>query len=218
MAIVVLPSVSVTLVSYFVQAHRYNVNEGIGCVPATYWEKEAILGLLAVPLLLALLSFCYSGQCDEGSRSATHWLIFANQFSGLAIYNFISQRRRFQSLLQQNSPTLNSSRFFRLLAVSAFDMLVNTPAIVWTLSFQTRNIQPTLSWADVHYNFGLVFNISEAQAQSARGAYYATMISHWLPLVASFAYFLCFGMHDGVLARVISSTRGVSSMLSNLQG
>jgi hypothetical protein len=50
------------LVSYFVQAHRYNIQEGHGCVPATYWEKEAIMGLLAVPLLLSILSFVYSGQ------------------------------------------------------------------------------------------------------------------------------------------------------------
>jgi hypothetical protein len=61
-SIVIIPPALVMLVSYFVQAHRYNVSQGYGCIPATYWEKEAIVGLLGVPLMLAAFSFAYSGQ------------------------------------------------------------------------------------------------------------------------------------------------------------
>jgi pheromone a factor receptor len=53
------------LVSYFVQGHRYNITEEFGCISATYWEVEAILGLLVLPLMLSLISFGYGGTSSS---------------------------------------------------------------------------------------------------------------------------------------------------------
>lgn len=69
--IVAVPSAAVMLVSYFVQAHRYNVKEGFGCVPATYWEKEAVVGLLGPPLLLGTVSFGYGCKFGVDTQRST---------------------------------------------------------------------------------------------------------------------------------------------------
>ena len=97
-------------------------------------------------------------------------------------------------------------------------MLISVPTIAWTMSFHIKNIEPTLSWADVHYNFDLVFKLSYAQVEAMPAAHNATLISSWLPLVASFVYFLCFGMHDGVTSRAISAYHGTLSLHSKLRG
>jgi hypothetical protein len=97
-------------------------------------------------------------------------------------------------------------------------MFISVPTIAWTLSYHVKFVRPSLSWTDMHYNFGLVFQLDEAQVQSVRDAYYAAMISYWLPILASFVYFLCFGMHDGVLSRLLSAYRGTVSLVSRLSG
>jgi hypothetical protein len=96
-------------------------------------------------------------------------------------------------------------------------MLISVPTITWTLSYHVRHMQPSLGWADVHDNFGLVFEIGTVEMQSVRDAYYASMVSFWLPLVASFVYFLCFGMHDGVLSHTISAYHGGAYLFSKLR-
>jgi len=95
-------------------------------------------------------------------------------------------------------------------------MFISVPTIAWTLSYHVKFVRPSLSWTDMHYDFGLVFQLDEAHVQSVRDAYYAAMISYWLPVLASFVYFLCFGMHDGILSRLLSTYRGIVSLVSRL--
>lgn len=219
-ALVVIPPTFIMLVSYFVQGHRYDVFEGYGCLAATYWELEAILGLLVLPLILAIVSFGYGGEYSElacGMRAEPDRQLQPFPLA-LSVYNFTSQRRRFQSLLQQNSSSLNSSRFFRLLAVSSVDMLLSVPAVAWTLSYQIRRMRPTQNWSDLHYNFGLRLLYTESEASSDLSTFYSLKSSAWLPIIGSFVYFVCFGMHDNALDNYICLYQRALGLLSKLRG
>lgn len=138
----------------------------------------------------------------------------------LAIYNFTSQRRRFQSLLRQSSSSLTTSRFFRLLAVSSVDMLFTIPCVIYSIVIQSKNLVPSQRWSDLHYDFGQVFLYSQKDLLDPRSASLevTTSISSWLPLFAAFVYFACFGMHDSALDRYIMAYRFVAKAVSNTQG
>jgi len=140
---------------------------------------------------------------------------------GLSVYNFTSQRRRFQSLLQQNSSSLNSSRFLRLLTVSAVDMLLSTPFIAWNIAYQARHVRPSQRWSDLHYDFDLVFlnaKVDEDSSADAFALHYSFLISLWLPNIAAFVYFVCFGMHDSALESYMALYQNVSHRVARLLG
>jgi hypothetical protein len=136
--------------------------------------------------------------------------------AGLAVYNFTSQRRRFQSLLQQSSSSLTTSRFFRLLAVSSIDMFVTVPCVIVLITTQVKTLKPSQKWSDLHYDFGQVFRYATEDLDDASSASTAvtTALSNWLPLFAAFVYFACFGMHDSALDKYAAAYCFVSEAFS----
>jgi pheromone a factor receptor len=134
----------------------------------------------------------------------------------LAIYSFTSQRRRFQSLLQQSSSSLTTSRFFRLLAVSSTDMLFTVPFVISVIVQQSRTLMPSQKWSDLHYGFGQVFLYAKEDIADTGSASMevTTSISSWLPLFAAFVYFACFGMHESALDKYAAAYCFVSGAFS----
>jgi pheromone a factor receptor len=70
LAVGLVPSVFVMAISYTRQGNRYNITEGFGCAPATYYDVYALLGLYVPGLLIGLISFVYGGTLDSISQSA----------------------------------------------------------------------------------------------------------------------------------------------------
>jgi hypothetical protein len=118
--------------------------------------------------------------------------------------------------MQQTSSSLNGSRFIRLLAVSAVDMLLSVPFAIASLAFRVRTVQPTLNWVDTHYDFGAVYSSSLQDAELSRpGSSSMQALSVWLPIFASFFYFACFGMHDTFLESYIQGYHSIARKLSS---
>jgi hypothetical protein len=141
--------------------------------------------------------------------------------AGLAVYNFTSQRRRFQSLLQQSSSSLTTSRFFRLLAVSSIDMFVTVPCVIVLITTQVKTLKPSQKWSDLHYDFGQVFRFSSQDLENPlfREELRAiTAVSNWMPLFAAFVYFACFGMHDSALDKYTTSYRAAANVCARMRG
>lgn len=118
--------------------------------------------------------------------------------------------------MQQSSSSLNSSRFFRLLAISAIDMLVSVPLGLVLLVQQVGVLRPTYSWADVHYGFSQVLSFNaEFVEKNAPGSVALQALSKWLPVFGAFFYFACFGMHDTVLESYIQRYHSIARKFSS---
>ncbi|CED85379.1 STE3 [Phaffia rhodozyma] len=192
-AICLLPTTLVLIVSYCVQAHRYNIVENFGCFPATWLELYAILGLFVPPILCAAGSFICGG---------------------FAIYNFLAQRRRFQAVLQQHSSSLNSSRFLRLIGVAAVDMVLSLPFGIYEIIHNSYNLQPTYSWADLHHSFDLVQETDQSILNAQPGSWASINLSRWTTTLAAFIYFAFFGMHEDALSFHASTWNKITAAFS----
>ncbi|KAG8682528.1 a-factor receptor, partial [Ceratobasidium sp. 394] len=87
---------------FIVQDHRYDILEDYGCWPVTYNTLLSIPLVFAWPVVISVASFIYAG---------------------LTIRAFLETRRQFAQALSKNSTGLNMSRYFRLMALAATEML-----------------------------------------------------------------------------------------------
>ena len=62
LSITIVPPVLIMVIHYTVQANRFNIFAGTGCIFSTYVETYAILGLFVPPLIAGLCSFVFGGQ------------------------------------------------------------------------------------------------------------------------------------------------------------
>lgn len=132
--------------------------------------------------------------------------------TALAVYNFLSKRRRFQAVLQQSTSCLNISRFIRLIALSCTEMLVTVPLTSWALYYHSVQPFKTLSWADMHYDWKRVIfyvkdsarvdlRLAESSLWSLIGNTDLTLweFNRWVPVFTAFLYFTFFGVQDEAL-------------------
>ena len=188
-------------IHYTRQANRYNIMESFGCVPATYYDVYAILGLMIPPIIVGLVSFFYGGQSAVLSLFGRRRLLLTSclsSFSALAIYNFASRRMQFQTVLQQSGAGLNTSRFIRLISLSSFEMLLSVPlaiyAMVWLIQ---HTLEPVDSWQAVHEDW---YRIDYVNAQLASlPATTNTFLQRWIPVFAAYVYFLFFGTQEDAM-------------------
>ncbi|TEB19609.1 STE3-domain-containing protein [Coprinellus micaceus] len=117
-----------------VQGHRYDIIEGYGCRPTTYYSIPSIFIVYIPPLLMALGCLV---------------------FSGLAIRHFIVRRLTFAAHLQQSNSALTASRYLRLIAMAVAQMFGVVGITSYTLWFATIAVplRPWTSWDDVHSDF-----------------------------------------------------------------
>ena len=101
-------------------------------------------------------------------------------FSGIAVYNFLSKRRRFQAVLQQSSSSLNISRFIRLVALSLVEMFIAVPLTSWVLYDNAVQPLKTLGWTELHFDWSrIVF-----KAITIKGVYGREIFETWYKMIA----------------------------------
>ncbi|GAC74678.1 hypothetical protein PANT_12c00086 [Moesziomyces antarcticus T-34] len=68
------------------------------------------------------------------------------------------QRRQFQAVLASSASTINQSRYVRLLALTAVDILLFFPIYLGTTAAEIRSaiVKPYGSWSQVHEDFGII--------------------------------------------------------------
>ncbi|RXW13915.1 hypothetical protein EST38_g11939 [Candolleomyces aberdarensis] len=117
-----------------VQGHRYDIIEGYGCRPTTYYSIVAIFLIWVPPLVLAFGSVVYSA---------------------LALRHFVVRRLTFAAHLQASNSALTTSRYLRLMSMAAIQMvgaITITSYALWFTSI-AMPLRPWTNWDDVHSDF-----------------------------------------------------------------
>ncbi|KAJ2916348.1 hypothetical protein MD484_g4053, partial [Candolleomyces efflorescens] len=117
-----------------VQGHRYDIIEGYGCRPTTYYSIVAIFLIWVPPLALAFGSVVYSA---------------------LALRHFVVRRLTFAAHLQASNSALTTSRYLRLMSMAAIQMVGSITITSYALWFTSiaMPLRPWTNWDDVHSDF-----------------------------------------------------------------
>ncbi|GAA5968224.1 hypothetical protein JCM21900_001131 [Sporobolomyces salmonicolor] len=171
--------VLVMILHTIVQGHRYDIYQRVGCVSTMYWSLPTIFLVVIWPIVLLLAAAVYAG---------------------LATRLFIVRRRQFAKMLESSKSAISTSRFIRLIALSALQIAYSLPI---TIALQTYNLvelplEPYISWSNVHYGFDYVgtYTLDELQLYSPRVSLQLVELSYWsYPLSCAF-FFLFFGLGE----------------------
>nr|AAO17256.1 pheromone receptor [Coprinopsis cinerea] len=122
---------------FIVQGHRFDIIEGYGCRPHTYYSIPAIFIVWLPPLLVSVGSLGYSA---------------------VALRHFVVRRLTFAAHLNSSKSGLTTSRYMRLIAMAATQMVWSVTVTSYSLWFTSVSIplRPWTNWDDVHSDFGRV--------------------------------------------------------------
>ncbi|TFK65314.1 fungal pheromone STE3G-protein-coupled receptor [Pluteus cervinus] len=122
---------------YVVQGHRFDIVEGFGCRPTTYYSIPSIFIVWIPPLLMSLAALIYAG---------------------LALRHFIIRRLSFSLHLDASRSALTTSRYVRLVLMSVLQMFwsISLTSYAMWFTIMATPIRPWTNWADVHSNFSRV--------------------------------------------------------------
>lgn len=164
------------VLQYIVQGHRFDIIEDIGCYPVTYITPPAFVLVLVWPLVIGLISaiFCV-----------------------LTLKAFLERRAQFSELLLTHS-SLTMTRYFRLMALASADLLCTVPYSAYGIYLNLRDvpISPWKGWADTHFNFSKVGQITAVAWHTNRNVAVALELSRWVIPVCAILFFGFFGFAD----------------------
>ncbi|KAG6852401.1 hypothetical protein C0991_012355 [Blastosporella zonata] len=113
----------------------------------------------------------------------------------LTLHSFARRRLEFGRLLASNK-ALTLSRYFRLMALAATEVLFTTPlsAYMMYLNATTTPISPWISWEDTHFDFSRV-NLIPAiiWRNSSHSRVIAMELSRWASPICALLFFGFFG-------------------------
>ncbi|KAF9040045.1 pheromone A receptor-domain-containing protein [Panaeolus papilionaceus] len=156
---------------YIVQGHRFDIIEDYGCRPTTYYSIPGIFLVWLPPILIAVASLT---------------------FAGLAMRHFLIRRLSFAAHLQNSNSALTTSRYFRLIAMSAVQMFWSIGATSYSLWFTVTNvpIRPWTTWDDVHSDWLRIDNFpSILTPPQVQKAFY---VLWWLVPASTFLFVVFF--------------------------
>ncbi|KAF5342943.1 hypothetical protein D9758_014961 [Tetrapyrgos nigripes] len=168
--------VLVLLLHIVVQPHRFDILEGVGCVPVTYNTLPAYFLFYMWPILLGLVSL---------------------GFSTMTLRSFYLRRLQFAQISRSNS-ALNPSRYFRLMLLAMIDILCTIPLGIYTIFGLLRGLDlaPWISWADTHFDFGHVGLYPALIWRNNKNLVTAIETNRWLPVACALAFFVIFGFAE----------------------
>ncbi|KAF9261048.1 STE3-like pheromone receptor [Marasmius fiardii PR-910] len=167
-----IPIIVVAL-HFIVQGHRFDIFEGLGCVPTTYNTLPAYFLYFMWPLFLGTISLVYS---------------FLN------LRSFYNRRLQFSNLVATTSG-MNTSRYIRLMLLSCVDIMFTLPLGSYLLyaSINGVPLRPWISWEDTHYDFGRVGLFPAIVWRSNPQRLVALEFNRWLGVFCAILFFALFG-------------------------
>ncbi|TFK96426.1 pheromone A receptor-domain-containing protein [Pterulicium gracile] len=159
-----------------VQGHRYDIWEGVGCVPAMYNTPLAYVLVSMWPTLIGTISAVY---CI------------------LALLAFRRRQIEFNNYLRSNK-SLTVGRYFRLMALAMAEVSLTTPLSVVSIIVNVKNSppQPWISWADTHEDFWRVDQYPALLWRQSKLAVFGNETNRWLPVVCALLFFAFFGFAE----------------------
>jgi pheromone a factor receptor len=172
---------------YVVQGHRFDIIEEYGCRPTTYVSIPAIFIVWIPPLLMSIATLVFAGV----------YLLTIFLFVGLTVIvalafrHFIHRRLSFATHLSVSNSALTTSRYLRLMAMSAVEMIWSISATSYTIWFTIINVplRPWINWDFVHSNFSRIDIYPAAFMPVSVATTYYTL---WWMLPASSFVFVAF--------------------------
>ncbi|KAL5525152.1 STE3_2 [Sanghuangporus sanghuang] len=168
--------VFVMILYYFVQGHRFNILEQIGCFPVTVNTPPAYAFVWMWPLLLGTISMVYC--------------IFT-------IIAFLKRRREMSQFLNSSSQ-ITFSRYFRLMVLAMMDTSFTIPLaslVIWLNTTQSE-ISPWKGLADVHWGFSRVEQIPAVLWRMERWNVVSLHLDRSLIIFCAVEFFVFFGFAE----------------------
>lgn len=159
-----------------VQGHRFNLFEEIGPYPDTFNTPPAYVLVFAWPLAIGLVSAVY---CV------------------LTIRAFARRRSQFKQLLSANK-NLNSSRYFRLMALAGVELLFTIPLASYSIYLNVAGgaVEPYISWANAHWGFSRVDQVPAELWKLSSVTVVSLELTRWATVFCALLFFCFFGFAD----------------------
>ncbi|EIW84608.1 STE3-like pheromone receptor [Coniophora puteana RWD-64-598 SS2] len=164
------------VLQYVVQGHRFNIYEEVGCYPFTYNTPPAYPLVFAWPVAIGCVSAVYCA---------------------LTIRELAQRRAQFKELLSANQ-NLSSGRYFRLMGLAGVEILGTVPIGCYSiyLNASAEQIEPWISWENVHSNFSRVRQYPSIVWRSSTLGENSIELSRWIVVVCALIFFAFFGFAD----------------------
>jgi len=132
--------------------------------------------------------------------------------SGIALYHFVQMRVVFSSVLQVSSSPMSTSRYVRLIAMSATLVLwvtVLTPLTIWEYSI--HGLRPWVSWEHVHSGWNspevYVWMLMSRQSRALM------LLSWWTIPVSSIIFFIFLGFGEDAVEEYRRVSQAIISII-----
>ncbi|KAI0830078.1 STE3-domain-containing protein [Trametes gibbosa] len=162
--------------SYIVQGHRFNIFENLGCYPAIYNTLPTYFLVYMWPILIGVVSSVY---CI------------------LSLLMLLKRHTQFREFLQSGG-ALTVSRYYRLMALAATEILFTIPLGVYELYSNAIDgaLHPWLGWNDTHFNFSVVEEVPALAWRTYPKLLIPLEMSRWVLPVCAFVFFGYFGFAE----------------------
>ncbi|KAF8494930.1 pheromone A receptor-domain-containing protein [Russula emetica] len=193
------------IAEYMVSYHRFTIFEDVGPIFSNALVIETIFLFSLWPLAIGCVSLV---------------------FCVLTIYSFFKRQRQFSQVMSSNR-NLNRSRYFRLMALAACEILCTIPLGSYVLSVVLKEgLGPWKSWSATHNgdNYSRILQIPASVWKDIPDVKFSLEASRWFLVMAAFIFFTFFGFADEArqhyrLAYKSLATRvGLSTSSLTLQG
>ena len=135
----------------------------------------------------------------------------------MAVRLFLARRKQFASVLESSKSAISTSRFIRLIALSATQIAFTLPILLFIRIFSLVNVPllPYVSWDYVHADFGGILHlpIKYLEANSTKASTAVLELGYWLYPVSSALFFVFFGLGAESVSSYREWTRSVRSAL-----
>ncbi|KAK7680857.1 hypothetical protein QCA50_016167 [Cerrena zonata] len=175
LAIGLSPPLASLVIYYFIQGHRFDILEGVGCSSAVPFTIPSFFLFFGWPIFLGVISAIYSG---------------------FTLRAFLKRRKQFSELIASNS-NLTFNRYFRLMAMAVVEICCTVPLAIYgnVVNFRDAYYQYR-GFADLHLGFDRVRQYPLALWDNGSGFRSAVMFNQWAFIGCALVFFLIFGVAE----------------------
>ncbi|KAJ3541588.1 hypothetical protein NM688_g6064 [Phlebia brevispora] len=178
---------------WFVQGHRFDIVEGIGCLPTTPNTTVLLYTFAIWPLIILMISGSFGGEYKP-TLSLPSFSLQPRLHPVITIRSFLMHRRDTEFLGSQTT-SLTSYRYFRLMLFASLDVAFLLPLDAYFLYLGLQ--QPFYPWRgleDLHFQFSFVGQFPVFAWRSSQISIYQIMLIPCTTIAASFTFFAFFGL------------------------
>jgi pheromone a factor receptor len=115
----------------------------------------------------------------------------------MTIYTLYKRNRQFSQVMSSNR-NLNRSRYIRLMALSAIEILCTIPIGSYILSIVSKHTAPWKSWTQTHNqgHYSHIVQVPTSVWRNIPDTAHCLEMYRWLLVVCAFVFFAFFGFAD----------------------